>query len=157
MKIGILIAFLVLTRLIVAQEISSCVIAFSGAEFENGNIIINQTIGETVIESLSVDGLIITQGFQQVSYGITRINNDVNTQILVSVYPNPTSRFVNVIYENEAYSCVLFNTNGSILMKKEAINGMVSIDLSNFSDAMYMLKLVDCRGELLDQYRIIKN
>ena len=157
MKVGILIAFMVLANFVVAQEISSNVIASSGAEISDGNLIINQTIGELVIENFSDDELILTQGFQQTTYTVTQIDQDNDSQVLVCVFPNPTSRFVNVVYYKEAYSCVLFNLNGSILRREEAVNGSVYIDLSAFSEGMYMLNLVDKRGQLIAQYKIVKN
>jgi len=55
----------VLINNIISQSISRKVIASAGGYYIGNNINVNYTIGETVINTLSVPNTIVTQGFQQ--------------------------------------------------------------------------------------------
>lgn len=156
-KTKIIILFLLITGTISSQEISSSIIGASGTGFSNSESSISYTIGEPIIASYSQDDIILTQGFQQGTYTITRIDREEKIEMAISVYPNPTSRFVNIVYNDEPYSCLLFDMSGRIIRREDAINGSLSIDLSSYSDGSYILNVVNENGKQIAKYKIVKN
>ena len=74
------------------QVTSPSVVSSSGDSYSNGNIIMDYTLGEIVIETFSNNANILTQGFHQGVLNVTTavINLDIKTKI----YPNPTSNLL---------------------------------------------------------------
>ena len=59
----------------------------------------------------------------------------------VSVYPNPTKGSINV-YCNDINRIEVINAVGQIVMDMNVVDDSVSIDLSNQSDGVYMLRVI---------------
>ncbi len=156
-KTTFIILLLLFSGTIFSQEIISEVIGVSGTDFSNSEGSISFTIGEPIIASYSQDDIILTQGFQQSTFTITRIDREEELEMSISVYPNPTSRFVNIVYNDEPYSCLLFDMSGKIIRREDAINGSLSIDLSSYTDGSYILNVVNGKGRQIAKYKIVKN
>ncbi|NIF04500.1 T9SS type A sorting domain-containing protein [Chryseobacterium sp. Tr-659] len=76
---------------------------------------------------------------------------DIKT-IDVSVYPNPTSDFVNIKSKDDVASIALFSIDGRKLAENYRENGM---DLSKYSSGVYFLHIV-LKGGISFKHKIIK-
>lgn len=64
-------------------------ISSAGMEFGNGDIQINFSLGEPIIETFRSDGQIYTQGFHQTFDLRTQVLDFGNSTLEVAFYPNP--------------------------------------------------------------------
>lgn len=76
--------------------------------------------------------------------------NEFDNGATVSVYPNPTSSFVNFVVESEnARSVEIYNVNGQLIEAKNINNLATTFDVSGQVSGMYMYMLKAENGELL--------
>ena len=73
--------------------------------------------------------------------------------LIVSVYPNPTSKgvIINTSFKNSEY--ILTNLTGEIL-RKEIFNNTTQIDLSDYSSGVYLIEIIS--GKNIITKKIIK-
>ncbi len=74
----------------------------------------------------------------------------------ITIYPNPTRNYVNVkIGNNKVSKVYLYDSNGRLLFEKEISFTRNLIDLSNYSEGLYLLKIINDNKEITK--KIIKN
>ena len=98
------------------QVTTPSVVSSSGDSYSNGNIIMDYTLGEIVIETFSNNANILTQGFHQGVLNVTTavINLDIKTKI----YPNPTTNLLIIELEkNVNAELLVYDINGKIVIK----------------------------------------
>jgi hypothetical protein len=158
MRKTILITILmILSGLIWAQESSLQVISASGTDFSGENYSISYTLGEPIYTTLVSDDYVLTQGFHQTSYTVTRLDQYAEEELDIQVYPNPTTRFLNVVSDNSNYSCLLFDMSGRIIAKENVTSGSITLDLAAYSEGAYYLNIIDSNGKSMAKYKIVKN
>ena len=98
------------------QVTSPSVVSSSGDSYSNGNVIMDYTLGEIVVETHTNSTTILTQGFHQ---GILKVNTSVeNIDIKTKVYPNPTTSFLIVELEKNVNADILvYDINGRLVIK----------------------------------------
>lgn len=72
------------------------------------------------------------------------LNVDDNSLEIFNIYPNPTNSLINISVTNEVKNATtsIYNINGrEVYAKKEDLNGTISIDVSNLSSGIYILKI----------------
>ena len=97
------------------QVLTPSLVSSSGSTFNNGNIIMDFSIGEIVINTFNSSS-ILTQGFHQEVLKITTevINIDINTK----VYPNPTTSILNIeLDKNISADIMVYDINGKLVIK----------------------------------------
>lgn len=124
------------------QSIERSVIGSSGGGFNNSNINVQWTIGETVVATSSAGSQILSQGFHQY-YS----NSSANVSILhgnIKAYPNPTENVLNLSIENSNETGIITMTdiNGKTV-KTETWNTVeeFSMDLSLLAPGVYHAKI----------------
>lgn len=79
---------------------------------------------------------------------ISNDNNDFN------IYPNPTNIFITIDTKNSNVNSIeIFDSTGSIVFKDKFKN---SINISKLTSGVYLLKILDKKGNLLKTEKIIK-
>ncbi|KAB1065647.1 T9SS type A sorting domain-containing protein [Salibacter halophilus] len=77
----------------------------------------------------------------------------------VKLYPNPTRGNVNLqvsgMEENMLYS--VLDQTGRELQRGRIVNGQNRIEMSDYANALYFIKLSDKQGEMIKVYRIVKH
>ncbi|TVR81510.1 MAG: T9SS C-terminal target domain-containing protein [Chitinophagaceae bacterium] len=146
------------------QSLSPTVISSSGAFHTAGGYSLSQTVGETVIETLSSSDLILTQGFHQPEKLSVGISSNSLSIWDVNVFPNPTSN--SVFLEISASSDVDINVElFDVLGKKikplqngHLINGQmkITLDMSPFASGVYFVRLTESNGNSTETIRIQK-
>jgi len=59
----------------------------------------------------------------------------------ISLYPNPTSGFLNINSEADNYSLQIFDLTGKIVINRTSLSETTQIDVSILTDGIYMIKL----------------
>ncbi len=149
--------------LIFSQSIGMQVIANSGGHFQNGGYSLSWTMGELVTETLD-NSYILTQGFQQSFFTVVEIENiEKNENFNVKLYPNPTSKFLNISFsedekENEFF-VELIDLQGRILKSFNILENFQKINLEDYPEGMYFLRIYNSKNytnEFLKTYKIQK-
>ena len=129
-----------------SQELIRQVVANGGHEGTVGHVIIQYTIGEPIVSTLSAGDLLITQGFQQpeVAGPIKPPEAPFVTDLIV--YPNPASDQVNIEFDLLQDGRVVFmlvNNAGQVVSSttKVLLAGRLThtLPLSNYASGLYYL------------------
>jgi len=133
-----------------AQVLTPSVISSGGNEVKNGNISLSFTIGELITPSFT-NGNILTQGFEQPIINSEKIeNSDINNNLKIKIYPNPTIDFVNlIITSNEKlnkidikiYDLLGKSYNSQILIENYENFAKVKINFADFSKGQYIVNV----------------
>tara|TARA_B110000003_G_C16274444_1_gene388312 strand:- start:83 stop:571 length:489 start_codon:yes stop_codon:yes gene_type:complete len=130
------------------QMATPSVVSNAGQTFSNGNIIIDFTIGEVVIETfqptitpLPLVYNILTQGFHQDKLNIQTIVE--NIKIKTKVYPNPTSNILVVELEkNITADLLVYDINGKIVLSDNLLDqNQKQLDFSFLKQGNYFLHI----------------
>jgi hypothetical protein len=155
-KTILLVIAMFFSGVILAQENNLQVIGSSGANYATDNYQISWTIGEPVISMHQSDNYILTQGFHQTSATITRIDNEIENSFDLQVFPNPTTRFVNIQGGGYGLTCNLFDMSGRIIYQQEFTDSEVVLDLSYYAIGTYLLNLTDESGSSVAKFKVVK-
>lgn len=104
------------------------------------------SIGEMVlVQTARTQKGSLTQGFIQPAVSI-KANNDQNNGLnpdnWVRVYPNPSSRFVNIeFFEEQIAEIELYDATGKIVRQQKQQNIKQTLDLQGLANANYFLKI----------------
>ncbi|MCF7561730.1 T9SS type A sorting domain-containing protein [Sabulilitoribacter multivorans] len=139
MKIELTALMILLTCSLQAQIIEKFSIDSGGDNFSNGSIQLLYTIGEVNVQELSTGNTIVSEGFINSSNsGTLGINNLHWSQNKIIVYPNPTSRFINISSEVSITKIEVFNLLGENIFTTYTTN---YIDLTNLNSGIYMINI----------------
>jgi hypothetical protein len=158
MKRSILVLITIFFALSASSQYKQDVIASAGGYNTASGISISWTLGETIIPTYSNGGLILTHGFQQ-QLIITTIEENLETMVTVTVYPNPASDIVNIKFEealDEEVNLALINSQGKSVktVVLEATTIEKQINLQDLPSGMYYIKLT--KGKLSNVYKVVK-
>lgn len=101
----------------------------------------------------------ITQGVQH-AYEIFTISiNNVKLNILLSVFPNPTSDYLFLQipdHNTENLSYQLYDMQGKVLSQKQITGSETKISMSGLPDATYFVRVINQENKLVQSFKIIK-
>ena len=133
------------------------VISAQGNSYSNASHTIDYTIGETVTATVSNGSNDLTQGFHQTNVVITNVE-DLDANILVNIFPNPTSDFVNLSVEKfEGLTLQIYDAAGKLVEQTELSQSLTSFKVSHYSNGTYLLTLTHKKDKKVKAYKIIKN
>jgi hypothetical protein len=156
--IFILVSFLFV--LSAAAQVKQEVISSAGGYNVATGISISWTLGETIIPTFksSDNSLILAHGFQSVLLTVT-IEDNIEPQVTIKIYPNPSSENINIKFEepvDDEVKIFLFNSRGQ-LVKTDVVEVAViekQMNLQDLPSGVYYLKLV--KGKLSNVYKVVK-
>ncbi len=109
----------------------------TGIQVDPNNWIINKTIGPVKDVTLSV--------------------NEISNNSGINVYPNPANHFVNIESKDKIRKVIeLRDMLGNILMRIESNDKREVVDISKYSEGMYILIIKDKNGNILTNQKIVK-
>lgn len=79
-----------------------------------------------------------------------------STKPELSAYPNPATSIVNIIGAGEKSEILIYNTLGSIVYSQESTNNSSSVNVSNFINGIYTIKVINTDGSA-NQYKFLKD
>jgi len=163
--IAFILCFLGASSLVFAQhDISRSVVASGGfTEQTAGNMSLGVSIGEPIVQGGLSGNYELTQGFQQGDLLTTAIDNIPNeSKIAVKLYPVPTPGVLNIDFEELPTTDVqitVWSVDGRQLPL--TINNVSSerqqINLSPYSNGIYMIRILETKTGHLKTYRVLKN
>lgn len=160
MKRSILIFLSLLLAVSASSQYKQDVIASAGGFNTATGISISWTLGETIIPTFtSGDGtLILTHGFQQ-QLIVTTVEENLETMVTVTVFPNPASDNVNIRFDeaiDDEVKLIIVNSNGkpvkSVIIEATTIEKQ--INLQDIPAGIYYLRLI--KGKLSNVYKVVK-
>ena len=123
------------------QVTSPSVVSSSGDSYSNGNIMMDFTLGQIVIETYTNSNTILTQGFHQGDLKVT--TSVVNLDIKTKIYPNPTTNFIIIELEkNVNAELLVYDINGKIVIKDKLNEEQKKqLDFSFLNQGNYLLHI----------------
>lgn len=106
MKTQLILIFLVSFIGTNAQQLSPQVIASTGGIVSQINAQLSYTVGEPVINTGDDGTTVLSQGYQQPHSEITQLSEFGIEEPEISVYPNPTTDWVNLSFQNAEQTSV---------------------------------------------------
>lgn len=154
-----LLLFAIIPGLLAAQEISRSTVNSGGTEYSNESVNFNWTIGQTAINTVSSDEAILTQGFQQNLYSITKIYSDLEQIVEIWMFPNPTDNIVFIEILDDEFTTgtiEIIDINGKIIDIKQISGKNHQLELGHYSSKMFLINIKQ-NNQILKTYKIIKN
>lgn len=129
-----------------------------------GNLSIEWTMGETMVESNATGEMLYTQGFHQplVVAKDKQTSIVVSDNLLINVFPNPVRTYLNIEFKtilNRIVSLELFDNNGRLLQRKQTNTDVnaTAIQMMGYSKGSYYLVVKDTSGKILKSIKLVKN
>ena len=141
-----------------SQQLTPQVISASGDYYVGSSTTLSWTLGEIAIDTYNGTSNTLTQGFQQPEMNFSEIENFA-PEILMSVYPNPTTSEINIeIKENsEILTLQILDASGKIIFSDTySGNSIKKIDFSYYADGLYLLQVSSPENGLLKTLKIQK-
>lgn len=118
------------------------------------------SVGQVVYTSIETASGSVNQGVQQ-PYKVSAIGINTNPDIdlLMSVYPNPSTTLINLSVQNMDLSNLsyqLFDVQGKLLVSQKITNSQTSIVMEEYATGSYFLNVINNQTEL-KSFKIIKN
>lgn len=119
---------------------------------------ISYSVGQVFYTSNIVVTGSVLQGVQQ-PYEIFPVGiNEIDMNISLSVFPNPTSDYLTLSiddFDNSNLSYQLYDMSGKLLQSKKLTDMQTQIDMSNYEAAMYYVKVAQGNKEI-KTFKVIK-
>jgi len=158
-KISLFIIALGVSTFSMAQTADPQLVSTSGASFSNGSYQLDWSIGEVVTATHTEGNYTLTQGFHQDKYTVVSVE-DLAIEMNVSVYPNPTTDFVTLNFQDAENigansGLTLTDMNGKIILQENITETEKQLDFSNYSPGIYFITVTES-GKKLKNFKIIK-
>jgi hypothetical protein len=156
MKYLILVLTLTFSSLSFSQSISKQVVGTSGKTQSNGNLKLSYTVGEPVVGLMTAGGNQLGNGYYP-AMDLQALSVEDNVlDVQLKVYPNPTSQSLYVTHpEMNSFGIIIVDLNGKQLYQG-SINKDEPLDLSNYTQGMYMVTIENTTTNKKNTYKIIK-
>ena len=136
------------------------VISSAGKTTINGNYNVSWTVGETVINTLSAGGTILTQGFHQPLL-IEILPTGLEKELLLDMiaYPNPA--FDKVLFKggdpSGIYHIRVVDKLGRILLQKTLPASDLEILVEGYNNGTYLIEVVEDKTNKRRVFNVIKS
>jgi hypothetical protein len=142
-----------------AQSVEQNVIASAGEHFENGSVQLSWTLGEVMIDTYDNGNNILTQGFHQTELTVTAIEENL-ADIRMSLYPNPTSEYLNIELGNNEkdINLQLYDMSGR-LIHKDVINAYQNkyvLPMHAVATGKYLVQMQSEDGKMKTTHHVVK-
>lgn len=148
-----------------SQEKGPSVISPAGEVSKGGGIILEWTVGEPAIETVSTSSALYTQGFHQPVLHVQKLTTGkevASLQNKILVYPNPATSVINVQLDNPFSSALiisLIDEAGKQVSSNRlpAQSSLLRLNIGALSSGVYILRITDAKGSAQNNYKIIKS
>lgn len=144
-----------------AQDKDLNVVATAGSNYEAGNLVLDWTLGEVLIQTLENPAVIVTQGFHQPQYSLVAVQAIPADKGVICVLPNPFSNGfeLKMNFKNFEKGIVqLYTMDGNILWKKsfKGKDLLEKYDATGLPSGTYMLAVSLSDDLFIKTYTILK-
>jgi hypothetical protein len=151
-----LLFFFLITVTGYSQSISKQVIGTSGKTLTNSNLKLSYTVGEPVVGLMTAGGNQLGNGYYP-ALDLQALSVEDNVlDVQLRVYPNPTSQSLYVSHpEMNSFGITIVDLNGKQLYQG-TINKEEPLDVSNYTQGMYLVTIENTTTNKKNTYKIIK-
>ena len=148
--------FLLVTTIGYSQTISKQVIGTAGKTQSNSNLKVSWTAGEPVIGLMTAGGNQLGNGYYP-ALDLQALSVEDNIlDVQLRVYPNPTSQSLYVVHTGiSSFGITIVDLNGKQLYSG-TINNDEPLDVSNYTQGMYLITAENKETNKKNTYKIIK-
>jgi hypothetical protein len=151
-----LVLILLATTIGYSQTISKQVIGTAGSTQTNSNLKVSWTAGEPVVGLMTAGSNQLGNGYYPALNLQALSVEDNSMDVQLRVYPNPTSQSLYVSHpELNSFGIQIVDLNG-----KQVYSGSISknqpLDVSNYSQGMYLITIENKEANKKNTYKIIK-
>lgn len=117
---------------------------------------VSLTIGQAFMQQSEAHQ--IREGVHQ-TYQISTLSRMETADIMVSVYPNPTTDALCIQLngtQKRSYTCRLHAMDGKLLLEEALSITQHTLNTSMLVPAVYMLKIYDDMGQMIQTFKIVK-
>ncbi len=149
-----------------AQQLSPAVLASGGGTARTSTMVLDWTLGELVVETVTTPDRLYTQGFHQPMLQVVELDNQASlaggdAAFTFTVAPNPVASYLTVgitAPEDASFQLRLTDLNGRQydLPAVPTTVRSTQIDMTQFSAGMYLLHISKADGQLLKSYKVFK-
>lgn len=132
----------------------------SGGTVSGGGASANYTVGQAIQETLINSNGTAIQGIQFYFPASTLTIIDLENNLDVSTYPNPTTSVINMEIKNllnNQLSYKLYNILGQPLLNNKIMDNTTQININHLPKATYLLKVINSKNNIIKTFKIIKN
>ena len=139
-----------------SQSISKQVIGSAGKTQSNANLKVSYTVGEPVVGIMTAGGNQLGNGYYP-ALNLQALSVEDNVlDLQLKVYPNPTSQLLYVSHpELNSFGITIVDLNGKQLYSGN-INNEEPLDVSGFTQGMYLVTVENAIANKKNTYKIIK-
>ena len=145
-----------LSTSVFAQSIDNQMVSSGGNFTSRANGSLSSTLGEPSTQTLIRPQLILTQGFQQPEFVITDVSETDYPEIMVLIYPNPTTDLLHIKTNNLGFSYRVFDLFGKVLLANEIQKEEVVINLSPFNTSLFFIEIYSDTDNIKKTYKVAK-
>jgi hypothetical protein len=147
-----------------SQKLSPSVISSQGGFDKSEGFILEWTLGENFVETVSLHSQIYTQGFLQPVRKNILEKNQVQKPVFpydITIYPNPVSSLLNVYVkagQNPKLRIRMFDVTGKFIRPITFYlnSNHIAFDVSYLPSGIYIMKITDPVGPTIETFRIVK-
>ena len=139
-----------------SQSISKQVIGTAGKTQSNSNLKVSWTTGEPVVGLMTAGGNQLGNGYYP-ALDLQALSVEDNVMdVQLRIYPNPTSQSLYVSHPDmSSFGITIVDLNGKQLYSG-TINKEEPLDVSNYTQGMYMVTIENTSTNKKNTYKIIK-
>ena len=139
-----------------SQTISKQVIGTAGKTQSNSNLKVSWTTGEPVVGLMTAGGNQLGNGYYPAMDIQALSIDDVALNVEIMLYPNPTSQSLYVSHPDlTSFQIQIVDLNGKQVYSG-TIEKEVPLDVSSYTQGMYMVTIEDTTTHKKNTYKIIK-
>ncbi len=151
-----IIFFLFVSAVGYTQSISKQVIGTAGKTQTNSNLKVSWTTGEPVVGLMTAGGNQLGNGYYPAMDLQALSIDDVALNVEIKVYPNPTSQSLYVSHpELNLFGIQIVDLNGKQVYSG-TIEKEVPLDVSSYTQGMYLITVENKESNKKNTYKIIK-
>lgn len=139
-----------------SQSVERSLVSSGGGSYQAGDYQADVSVGEPVIASFVNGSYILTQGYQQNILIVTDV--EVLAELEFEMFPNPSSDYIQLTcpdVTNQSLKLEVYNLQGQLVCLKEISDGNSQIDVSQWKNGTYMLRISE-DNKVIQTSKIIK-
>jgi hypothetical protein len=151
-----LLIFLLITATGYSQSISKQVIGAAGKTQSNGNSKLSWTVGEPIVGLMTAGGNQLGNGYYP-ALNLQALSVEDNVlDVQLKLYPNPTSQSLYLSHPDvNSFGISIVDLNGKQLYSG-TINKEKPLDVSSYTQGMYIVTVENTKTNKKNTYKIIK-
>jgi hypothetical protein len=151
-----ILALTFITQLSIGQTISKQVIGTSGKSHSNASYKLSWTTGEPLVGLMTAGGNQLGNGYYD-SLNLHALSiEDTTMDLQLKIYPNPTSQLLYFSHpELNSFSIQITDLNGRQIYLG-SISKEIPLDISNYTQGMYLVCIENKEVNKKNTYKIIK-